>query len=116
MRSVRVYEDSIVERLKASLEKFAALSLCRTESPGTDRATANALFKVQSLGPRLMMIRASVVMVVGVSSACSPSAYLANLKESTVDHCIRKSCTGPGVMEARDYQRCEAACRERIGK
>ena len=63
-----------------------------------------------------MSTRASSVVLIGLAGACSPSTYLSNVKQTTVDYCVRKSCTGPSVSEARDYQRCEATCRERFGQ
>jgi hypothetical protein len=64
-------------------------------------------------GRWLIATRASGLMLL-VLSACSPSTYLTNVKQSSLDTCIRKSCTG--AQEARDYQSCEAACRERFGQ
>jgi len=60
------------------------------------------------------LTRASALMLLGLSAACSPSTHLTNVMEASLETCIRKSCTG--AQQARDYRSCEAVCRERFGQ
>jgi hypothetical protein len=71
-------------------------------------------------GERLRFaMRMATVVPLSVSAltfACSPMKYVMNAKKGAVDACIRTSCTGPSVMQSRDYEVCEATCRERHGQ
>ena len=59
---------------------------------------------------------AGVMLLIGLSGACASSmtSPFGDIKENSVQACLRKSCVGP--KEARDYERCEATCRERFGQ
>jgi hypothetical protein len=59
--------------------------------------------------------RASGLMLLMLSAACSSvSGYMStSVREGAVQNCIKKSCRG--ATEARDYQSCEATCRDRFG-
>jgi hypothetical protein len=65
---------------------------------------------------RFISMGAVGLLMAALSAACSPATYFSNTKQASVDYCIKKSCAGPSVTEARDYQRCEATCRERFGQ
>jgi hypothetical protein len=59
--------------------------------------------------------RASGLLLLVLSAACSSvSSYMStSVHEGAVQNCIKKICGG--ATEAKDYQSCEATCRERFG-
>ena len=115
MSLARAYEDFIgsLEPLFPGVRGVLPLRTGTKRRRSHHAATPSAT-RCRSFRNWFMLTRASGLMLLGLSGGCFLSTPLTNVKQASLETCIRKSCTGP--QEARDYRSCEAVCRERFGQ